>query len=153
MCFSNRDIWDSLFQFYIACMSVHSLIMSGRQFVSCIDSEWRDCSSYSPPTTVILLVFLVFEALLFAIFTAAMLFSQLQAIWNDETVSKHCRYSKYVQNVISNWTIFFLIDFYVLLFCVLFQLFTTPPTTYYKNNFFLNYKFGNVVNLNCNFTQ
>ncbi|XP_073974079.1 palmitoyltransferase ZDHHC3 [Rhodnius prolixus] len=74
-----------LFTFYIACMSVHSLIMSGRQFVSCIDSEWRDCSSYSPPTTVILLVFLVFEALLFAIFTAAMLFSQLQAIWNDET--------------------------------------------------------------------
>ncbi|KAF6202297.1 hypothetical protein GE061_004695 [Apolygus lucorum] len=74
-----------LFTFYIACMSVHSLLMSGKQFFTCIDAEWRDCSTYSPPTTVILLVFLVFEALLFAIFTAAMLFSQLQAIWNDKT--------------------------------------------------------------------
>jgi hypothetical protein len=42
---------------------------------------------YSPPATVVLLVFLVFEALLFAIFTAVMLGTQLQAIWNDETVS------------------------------------------------------------------
>jgi hypothetical protein len=42
---------------------------------------------YSPPATVVLLLFLVFEALLFAIFTAVMLGTQLQAIWNDETVS------------------------------------------------------------------
>ncbi|XP_014278660.1 palmitoyltransferase ZDHHC3 isoform X2 [Halyomorpha halys] len=74
-----------LFTFYIACMSLHSLILAAQQFFSCIDREWRTCSSYSPPTTVILLVFLVFEALLFAIFTSAMFFSQLQAIWNDET--------------------------------------------------------------------
>lgn len=55
--------------------------------------EWKDCSSFSPPTTVVLLVFLVFEALLFAIFTIAMLATQLQAIWNDETVTKRY-YSK-----------------------------------------------------------
>jgi hypothetical protein len=41
---------------------------------------------YSPPATLVLLLFLVFEALLFAIFTAVMLGTQLQAIWNDETV-------------------------------------------------------------------
>jgi len=36
--------------------------------------------------TVILVLLLVFEALLFTIFTAIMLGTQLQAIWNDETV-------------------------------------------------------------------
>lgn len=35
---------------------------------------------------MVLLLFLSFEALLFAIFTAVMLGTQLQAIWNDETV-------------------------------------------------------------------
>lgn len=49
--------------------------------------EWRDCTTFSPPATVVLLLFLTFEALLFAIFTAVMLGTQLQAIWNDETVS------------------------------------------------------------------
>ncbi|KAK6627121.1 hypothetical protein RUM44_009598 [Polyplax serrata] len=47
--------------------------------------EWKQCSSFSPPATVVLILFLVFEALLFAIFTAIMLGTQLQAIWNDET--------------------------------------------------------------------
>ncbi|XP_075229230.1 palmitoyltransferase ZDHHC3 isoform X2 [Lycorma delicatula] len=74
-----------LFTFYIASISVHSLFLAGNQFYTCIRVEWKDCSTFSPPTTVILLVFLVFEALLFAIFTAAMLGTQLQAIWNDET--------------------------------------------------------------------
>ena len=65
---------------------VHSLFLAGNQFYTCVRLEWKDCSSFSPPTTVVLLVFLVFEALLFAIFTIAMLTTQLQAIWNDETV-------------------------------------------------------------------
>ncbi|KAL1117145.1 hypothetical protein AAG570_004473 [Ranatra chinensis] len=74
-----------LFTFYIACISVHALFLAGNQFFTCVKAEWKECSSFSPPATVILLVFLVFEALLFAIFTAAMLTTQLQAIWNDET--------------------------------------------------------------------
>lgn len=74
-------------QFYIALLSVHSLILVILQFISCIHSEWKECSSYSPPATVILLLFLGFEALLFAIFTSIMLGTQLNAIWNDETVS------------------------------------------------------------------
>lgn len=75
------------FQFYIAAISIHSLTLSVYQFVTCIRHEWRDCSTYSPPATVVLLLFLIAEALLFAIFTAVMLGTQLHAIWNDETVS------------------------------------------------------------------
>ena len=74
------------FQFYIAAISIHSLTLSAYQFVTCIRHEWRDCSTYSPPATVVLLLFLIAEALLFAIFTAVMLGTQLHAIWNDETV-------------------------------------------------------------------
>jgi hypothetical protein len=74
------------FQFYIAVISVHALFLSVNQFIICIRHEWRECSTYSPPATVVMLLFLVFEALLFAIFTAVMLGTQLQAIWNDETV-------------------------------------------------------------------
>lgn len=73
------------FQFYIAVISVHALFLSVNQFIICIRHEWKECSTYSPPATVVLLLFLVFEALLFAIFTAVMLGTQLQAIWNDET--------------------------------------------------------------------
>ena len=78
--------FSCLLQFYIALLSIHSLILVILQFISCVHSEWKECSSYSPPATVILLLFLGFEALLFAIFTTIMLGTQLQAIWNDETV-------------------------------------------------------------------
>ncbi|XP_023938737.1 palmitoyltransferase ZDHHC3 [Bicyclus anynana] len=74
-----------LFTLYIAAISIHSLILSVYQFVTCIRHEWRDCSTYSPPTTVVLLLFLIIEALLFAIFTLVMFGTQLHAIWNDET--------------------------------------------------------------------
>lgn len=66
-------------------MSLHSLFLSINQFLTCINHEWKECSAYSPPATVVLLLFLCFEALLFAIFTAVMLGTQVQAIWNDET--------------------------------------------------------------------
>ena len=45
------------------------------------------CSGVSPPATTIFLIFLVFEGLLFGIFTAIMFGSQLTAICSDETVS------------------------------------------------------------------
>ncbi|XP_018325325.1 palmitoyltransferase ZDHHC3 isoform X2 [Agrilus planipennis] len=54
-------------------------------FLTCIRNEWKDCTTYSPPATVVLLLFLIFEALLFAIFTVVMLSTQVQAIWYDET--------------------------------------------------------------------
>lgn len=67
-------------------MSLHSLFLCIQQFAICVRQEWKECSTFSPPATVVLLLFLAFEALLFAIFTVVMLGTQLQAIWNDETV-------------------------------------------------------------------
>lgn len=67
-------------------MSLQSLFLCIQQFTTCVRQEWKECSTFNPPATVVLLLFLAFEALLFAIFTAVMLGTQLQAIWNDETV-------------------------------------------------------------------
>lgn len=47
-----------------------------------------ECSSFSPPTTVILLILLCFEALLFLIFTSVMFGTQVHSICTDETVSR-----------------------------------------------------------------
>lgn len=74
-----------LFTFYIALISIHAMFLTVNQFAQCIKHEWKACSTFSPPATVILLLFLTFEALLFAIFTLIMLGTQMNAIWNDET--------------------------------------------------------------------
>jgi len=66
------------------------------QFAQCIRHEWRDCSTFSPPATVIFLLFLTFEALLFAVFTMIMLGTQLNAIFNDETVSRIIIYLQFI---------------------------------------------------------
>lgn len=76
------------FQIYIALISIHALFLSINHFIICIQHDWKECSIYSPPATVVFMIFLIFEALLFAIFTAVMLGTQLQAIWNDETVRR-----------------------------------------------------------------
>lgn len=74
-------------QFYIAMISIHAMFLTVNQFAQCIKHEWKQCSSFSPPATVILLLFLTFEAMLFAVFTMIMLGTQISAIWNDETVT------------------------------------------------------------------
>ncbi|KAL7302363.1 palmitoyltransferase ZDHHC3 [Trichogramma pretiosum] len=81
----NNQKYFVLFTFYVAGISLQSLMLCVQQFTTCVRQEWKDCTTFSPPATVILLLFLTFEALLFAIFTAVMLGTQLQAIWNDET--------------------------------------------------------------------
>ncbi|RXG68306.1 E3 ubiquitin-protein ligase [Armadillidium vulgare] len=81
----NNQKYFVLFTLYIALLSLHGLILGVHQFIICVGNEWKECSSVSPPTTVILLLFLIFESLLFAIFTAVMFMTQLSAIWNDET--------------------------------------------------------------------
>ncbi|XP_037045950.1 palmitoyltransferase ZDHHC3 [Bradysia coprophila] len=74
-----------LFTLYIALISIHAMFLTVNQFAQCIKHEWKECSTFSPPATVILLLFLTFEALLFAVFTLIMLGTQMNAIWNDET--------------------------------------------------------------------
>uniref|UniRef100_A0A336KVI2 Palmitoyltransferase n=1 Tax=Culicoides sonorensis TaxID=179676 RepID=A0A336KVI2_CULSO len=81
----NNQKYFVLFTFYIAVISIHAIFLAVNQFVSCIKHEWRECSVFSPPATVVLLLFLIFEALLFSIFTLIMLGTQINAIWNDET--------------------------------------------------------------------
>ncbi|XP_063468583.1 palmitoyltransferase ZDHHC7 isoform X2 [Symphalangus syndactylus] len=76
-----------LFTMYIALSSVHALILCGFQFISCVRGQWTECSDFSPPITVILLIFLCLEGLLFFTFTAVMFGTQIHSICNDETVS------------------------------------------------------------------
>lgn len=82
----NNQKFFVLFTLYIALVSSHSLFLAIQHFVGCVNEEWRLCSQQgSPAATVILLILLIFEALLFAIFTMVMFGSQIQAILSDET--------------------------------------------------------------------
>lgn len=74
-----------LFTMYIALASVHALVLCGLQFISCVRGQWTECSGFSPPVTVILLIFLCLEGLLFFTFTAVMFGTQIHSICNDET--------------------------------------------------------------------
>ncbi len=53
--------------------------------VKCVNSDWLECSSFTPPATVVLIILLGFESLLFGIFTAVMFGTQISAILTDET--------------------------------------------------------------------
>ncbi|XP_054164596.1 palmitoyltransferase ZDHHC3-like [Oppia nitens] len=93
----NNQKFFVLFTLYIAIISCHALIMAVTHFYKCIDNDWKNCgttytdpingttSTGPAPWTIILLVCLVFEALLFAIFTLIMFGVQVQAIWHDQT--------------------------------------------------------------------
>lgn len=81
----NNQKYFVLFTLYIAVISFHAIFIVISHFVTCMNKDWKGCSSYSPPATVILMIFLIFESLLFAIFTAVMFSTQLSAICSDET--------------------------------------------------------------------
>ncbi|KAM6086979.1 palmitoyltransferase ZDHHC3 isoform X3 [Calonectris borealis] len=82
----NNQKYFVLFTMYIALISLHALIMVGFHFLYCFEEDWTKCSSFSPPTTVILLILLCFEALLFLIFTSVMFGTQVHSICTDETI-------------------------------------------------------------------
>lgn len=48
--------------------------------------SWTECSDFSPGVSVLLLIFLCLEAILFLTFTAVMFGTQIHSICNDETV-------------------------------------------------------------------
>lgn len=81
----NNQKYFVLFTMYIALISLHALVMVGFHFLHCFEEDWTKCSSFSPPTTVILLILLCFEALLFLIFTSVMFGTQVHSICTDET--------------------------------------------------------------------
>merc|ERR1719154_111311 len=74
-----------LFTLYIALLSIHSLFLGFNHFINCIHGDWKTCTVYSPPATVVFILFLLFEGLLFALFTSIMFGTQVAAIWHDET--------------------------------------------------------------------
>jgi len=51
----------------------------------CVESDWTQCSSFSPAATLILVILLGFESLLFGIFTMVMFCTQISSIFSDET--------------------------------------------------------------------
>ncbi|XP_041104310.1 palmitoyltransferase ZDHHC3-A isoform X1 [Polyodon spathula] len=74
-----------LFTMYIALISLHCLVMVVFHFLYCFEEDWAKCSTFSPPATVILLILLCFEGLLFLIFTSVMFGTQIHSICTDET--------------------------------------------------------------------
>lgn len=74
-----------LFTLYIALISLHSLVLVLLHFLYCFEDDWTKYSTFSPPATVILLIVLCFEALLFLIFTLVMFGTQVHSICTDET--------------------------------------------------------------------
>ncbi|XP_078256879.1 palmitoyltransferase ZDHHC7 isoform X1 [Rhinoraja longicauda] len=81
----NNQKFFVLFTMYVALISVHALILCGFQFFFCIRAQWSECSGFSPPVTVILIIFLCLEGFLFLTFTSVMFGTQLHSICNDET--------------------------------------------------------------------
>lgn len=74
-----------LFTLYIALMSFHALFLSITHFLGCLGTNWHTCPTFTPPATIVFLLFLIFEGLLFSLFTAIMFGTQISAIWYDET--------------------------------------------------------------------
>ncbi|XP_018619219.1 palmitoyltransferase ZDHHC7 isoform X3 [Scleropages formosus] len=72
-------------EMYIALISIYALCLSGLQFFTCVKVQWNECSDFSPPVAVMLMIFLCLEGLLFLTFTAVMFGTQIHSICNDET--------------------------------------------------------------------
>ncbi|KAJ8252581.1 hypothetical protein COCON_G00218930 [Conger conger] len=81
----NNQRFFVLFTMYIALISTHALVLSGFQFFTCVKVQWSECSDFSPPVAVMLMIFLCLEGLLFLTFTAVMFGTQIHSICNDET--------------------------------------------------------------------
>ncbi|CAK8672143.1 unnamed protein product [Clavelina lepadiformis] len=84
-----------LFTFYIAAISFHALIMVVLHFLKCMGNQWNDCSLFSPPATIIFLITLTFEGLLFFLFTMIMFGTQMHSICNNETSIEQLKNEKH----------------------------------------------------------
>ena len=74
-----------LFTMYIFMSSFHAAILILIHMVRCVENDWTQCSTFSPAATLVLLILLGFESLLFGIFTLVMFCTQVSAIFSDET--------------------------------------------------------------------
>lgn len=74
-----------LFTMYIFLISMYALVLTIRQILVCTENEWHDCTFLPVASAILLMIFLVFEGLLFGIFTLVMFCSQVSSIVKDET--------------------------------------------------------------------
>ncbi|XP_073234091.1 palmitoyltransferase ZDHHC3-A-like isoform X1 [Porites lutea] len=75
-----------LFTLYIFIISVYALALTIRQLFICTEKEWQaDCTFLPIASAILLMIFLVFEGLLFGIFTLVMFCTQVSSIVKDET--------------------------------------------------------------------
>ena len=74
-----------LFTFYIAAVSLHALVLVAMHAIGCLNNQWSECTFFSAPTSIILIVFLTFEGLLFFLFTLIMFGTQMHSICYNET--------------------------------------------------------------------
>lgn len=84
---------------YVALLSCQALYWAVWQFVLCVNQDWGSCSSFSAPTTTVMLVVLLFESILFSIFTAVMFGTQLSAICSDQTGIESLKRESYNENI------------------------------------------------------
>ncbi|XP_023694812.1 palmitoyltransferase ZDHHC3-A isoform X1 [Paramormyrops kingsleyae] len=99
----NNQKYFVLFTMYIALISLHSLVMVAFHFLYCFEEDWTKCSTFSPPATVILLILLCFEGLLFLIFTSVMFGTQVHSICTDETAIERLKGQTPTWEKVSCW--------------------------------------------------
>lgn len=75
---------DDIMLYKVKFFAICSFISHTKHLILCS----VECSDFSPPVAVLLLIFLCLEALLFLTFTAVMFGTQIHSICNDETVSR-----------------------------------------------------------------
>ncbi|KAL7862982.1 hypothetical protein SRHO_G00119660 [Serrasalmus rhombeus] len=90
----NNQRFFVLFTMYIAMISTYALVLSVLQFFTCVRTDWSECSDFSPPVAVLLIIFLFLEAILFLTFTAVMFSTQIQSICSDEMVAERLKNEK-----------------------------------------------------------
>lgn len=73
----NNQKYFVLFTLYICLISCHAMYLAIHHFVTCIRHDWKTCTYLSPAATTVFMIFLLFEALLFGIFTAIMCGTQV----------------------------------------------------------------------------
>ena len=74
-----------LFTFYIMTISGYAMSLAIYYLIKCSESDWKTCTFYSPATTIIFIVMLIFEGLLFGLFTMIMFCTQVNSVIQDET--------------------------------------------------------------------
>uniref|UniRef100_UPI00358DE2F2 palmitoyltransferase ZDHHC3-like isoform X2 n=1 Tax=Myxine glutinosa TaxID=7769 RepID=UPI00358DE2F2 len=73
-----------LFTMYIALISLHALTMVAVHILNCLGDTYDKCSSFSPGISILLIIFLSIEGMLFFIFTSIMCGTQIFSICNGE---------------------------------------------------------------------